>query len=394
MGYDFDTLVTRENNGNMKYSHTPKEIIKQNLISYAGAEMDFKTAPVIIEALQERVENGLYGYTLADDQYKDRVKWWLLHMRNWNVQKEWIVETYGTIRSISTAIRAFTQRNDCIIVQPPVYHRYEQAIRRTNRKVVYNPLIYDENTYKINFKHLEKLMADPNNKMLIICNPHNPIGRVYNETELREIAYLSNKYEKIVVSDEIFAEVTFDDHETCPYISVEGAGNLGIVCTSLGKAFNLTGINNANLIINNDKLRETFIRQRDAEHYGSVDPFSYTAICSAYTEEGANWVKAMTSYVEKNIQIISRFFSKEFPAVKLSPIEGTYVAWTNWSELGLDQDELRSFLIEEAYFHLDDGENYGSEGKGFMRMNIAAPRRLVEKSLSCLYDAAAKRGFL
>src|SRR5690625_3046237 len=180
----------------MKYSHTPKEIIKQNIISYAGAEMDFKTAPVIIEALQKRVENGLYGYTLADDQYKDRVKWWLLHMRNWNVQKEWIVETYGTIRSISTAIRAFTQRNDCIIVQPPVYHRYEQAIRRTNRNVVYNPLIYDGNTYKINFKHLEKLMADPNNKMLIICNPHNPIGRVYNETELREIAYLSNKYEK------------------------------------------------------------------------------------------------------------------------------------------------------------------------------------------------------
>jgi cystathionine beta-lyase len=393
MKYDFDTLVNRENQGNMKYICTPGIVKKMNLISYAGAEMDFKTAPVIIAALVEKAKNGLLGFTLADEKYIESIRWWMRNMRGWEVQSDWIVPTYGTIHSVATTIRAFTEEGDGVIVQPPVYNRYEQAVRRTKRKIVYNHLSYRDGKYHMDLDDLEKCMKVESNRMLVLCNPHNPVARVWELSDLEGIAFLAKKYDVIVFSDEIFGEITFNNHIALPYSSVAGTESRSIVSTSLGKVFNLTGVNNANMIIPEPTTRERFRTQRDADHYGSIDPMVYTAVCAGYGFEGADWVNQMKSYVSENISMIRTFFDKKIPAVTTSEVEGSFVMWIDWRGLRLDEDELYSFLLNEAYLDLDRGINYGVCGKGFSRMNVAAPRQKIAESLGFLFDASSRRGY-
>jgi len=381
MKFDFDTLVDRSNIGNMKYLTTLDIINRKGTISYAGAEMDFKTAPVIIDAIIRRAKNGLLGFTLADKNYLNSIKWWMETQRNWEVDYKWIVPTYGTIHSVATAIRAFTNEGNGIIVQSPIYNRYDQAAKRTKRKTVFNPLIYKDGKYHMDFDNLEKCMKCENNKLMIICNPHNPIGRVWDRKDLANVAYFAKKYNVIVFSDEIFAEVVFDGHITTPYSTVEHAKNNCIVATSLGKTFNLTGVNNANIIILNDKIREAFIIQRDSDHYGSIDPIAYASICAAYSEVGADWVSEMKKYVWENIILIQNFFKENIPKVNIVNTEGTFMIWIDWNNLELSEEELYSFLINEAYLELDRGSHYGDDGVGFSRMNVASPRKEIVKSL-------------
>lgn len=393
MKYDFDTLVNRQNLGNMKYMTTPEIIKKMNVISYAGAEMDFKTAPVIIDALVKRAENGLMGFTLADEDYLSSICWWMKKMRNWDIKSEWIVPTYGTIHSVATTIRAFTREGEGVIVQPPVYNRYEQAVRRTKRKIVYNPLIHENGRYSMDFNNLEECMKVEKNKIMVLCNPHNPIARVWNRRDLENIAFLSEKYGVIVFSDEIFGEITFDDNEAFPYSSVAVLQSRAIVSTSIGKVFNFTGVNNANIIISDPVIREKFRIQRDSDHYGSIDPMVHAAVCSGYGIEGEKWVNAMKKYVWRNISLIKKFFNMNIPEITVSDVEGSFVIWIDWRKLGMDDDELYSFLLNEAYLELDRGINYGMGGIGFTRMNVATPGKNIEKSLELLLKAISKRGY-
>lgn len=387
MRFDFDTLVDRKSIGNMKYIVSADQIKDNGIVSYAGAEMDFKTAPVIINSLKERVENGLFGFTIADDKYYNSIIWWMKNQRNWNVQKETIVPTYGTIHSVATAIRAFTEEGNGIIVQPPVYNRYEQAVKRLNRKTVYNPLIYKEGLYTMDFINLENCMMDKNNKIMVLCNPHNPVGRVWKRSELEEVAFLAKKYNIIVFSDEIFADVIFDNNKVIPYSLINLASENCIVSTALGKTFNLTGFNNANMIIPNKDIKEKFVKQRNADHFGSIDPLVYTSLCAAYSEEGARWVKDMIEYVQININYIIDFFEKHFPMVKVINPEGTFTVWIDWNKTNLTKEELDIFLSNEALLELDSGENYGIEGNGFKRMNIATPFGQIVNSLQLLKNA-------
>lgn len=384
MKYDFDTLVDRKSIGNMKYIVSSEQIKSKGIVSYAGAEMDFKTAPVIIDALKKRVDNGLFGFTIADDKYYDSIIWWMKNQRDWHVQNESIVPTYGTIHSVATAIRAFTEEGNGIIVQPPVYHRYEQAVKRVNRKIVYNPLIYKEGFYSMDFSNLEKCMMDKNNKIMVLCNPHNPVGRVWRKSELEEVALLAKKYNIIVFSDEIFADVVFDDNKVIPYSQIKYAEENCIVSTALGKTFNLTGFNNANMIIPNKNIRDMFLRQRDADHFGSIDPLVYASLCAGYSYEGAQWVEQMIKYLKININYIMEFFEEYFPTVRIIKPEGTFTIWIDWNKLNFTKEELDVFLNDEALFELDSGENYGIEGNGFKRMNIATPYDQIANSLQLL----------
>lgn len=391
MSFDFDTLADRKSIGNMKYIVSADQIKENGIVSYAGAEMDFKTAPVIINALKERVENGLFGFTIADDRYYDSIIWWMENQRNWRVAKDTIVPTYGTIYSLATSIRAFTGEGNGVIVQPPVYGRYEQAVKRLNRKIVYNPLAYKDGYYSIDFNNLEKCMADSNNKIMVLCNPHNPVGRVWEENDLKEIAFLAKKYKLIVFSDEIFADVVFENNKVIPYSQISLAEENCIVATALGKTFNLTGINNANMIIPNKNIRERFISQRNADHFGSIDPLVYTTICAAYSEEGAQWVQEMVKYVKTNVDYIIDFFEKNFPTVRIIEPEGTFTIWMDWSKLEHSKSELDHFLNNKALLELDSGEYYGIEGSGFKRMNIATPYYQIANSLKLLKDAYNKK---
>lgn len=390
MKFDFDTLADRKSIGNMKYIESSEHIKKKGVISYSGAEMDFKTAPAIIQGFIERSKNGLFGFTVADDKYLDSIIWWMSNIRNWSVKKEHIVPTYGTIHSVATTIRAFTNIGDGIIVQPPVYDRYEQAVKRLDRKIAYNPLTYKDGYYSIDFNNLKEVMKNPSNKLMVICNPHNPVGRVWNVEELAEVAQLASKYNVMVFCDEIFAEITFDGHSIIPYALVPGAKNNCIVSTALGKAFNLTGCNNANVIIPNDSIRQNFIRQRNADHFGSIDPMVYTAVCSAYTQEGADWISQMLEYIKNNISYIISFFRENLPEVKIINPEGTFTLWMDWNDTPLIKSELKKFLMEYAYLELDSGESYGIEGTGFTRMNIASPFEEIVRSMELLSKAYNK----
>ena len=387
MKFDFDTLADRKSMGNMKYIVSSDQIKNKGIVSYAGAEMDFKTAPVIINALKKRTENGLFGFTIADDKYYDSIIWWMKNQRDWNVERESIIPTYGTIHSVATAIRAFTEEGNGIIVQSPVYYRYEQAAKRLKRKIVYNSLIYKNGCYSMDFNNLERCMTDSNNKIMILCNPHNPVGRVWKKNELEEVASMAKKHNIIVFSDEIFSDIVFDNNKVIPYSLINFAEENCIVSTALGKTFNLTGFNNANIVIPNKNIREAFLSQRNADHFGSIDPFVYSSVCAAYGREGARWVEDMIKYLKTNINYIMNFFNENFPMVKIIEPEGTFTIWIDWNNMNYTMEELDAFLNNEAFLELDSGENYGMEGNGFKRMNIATPYDQIVYSLQLLKKA-------
>jgi len=387
MKFDFDTLVNRKSMGNMKYIISSNTIKNKGVISYAGAEMDFKTAPAITSAMIKRCDNGLFGFTVADERYLDSIVWWMKQMRQWTVDIDHIVPTYGTIHSIATMIREFTEVGDGIIVQPPVYGRYEQAATRLDRKTVYNPLKYADGHYSMDFDNLKEIMENPKNKLMILCNPHNPVGRTWHNDELTKVALLAKKYGVLVFSDEIFAEVVFNGNKTIPYSLIPEAKENCIVATALGKTFNLTGFNNANIIIANKSIRERFIKQRNAGHFGSIDPLVHAAMCSAYSQEGINWVTEMLKYLDKNIRYITDFFKENLPDVKIIKPEGTFTLWMDWNGIGLNQESLNKFLANDAYLELDIGENYGIGGVGFARMNIACPHDEIVHSMELLKTA-------
>ena len=390
--FNFDNCVNKAETGNLKYFLTPDTLKRDGIVSYSGAEMEFKTAPSIIASLSDFVSRGAYGFTLCDDKYRSCVAKWMKTQRNFSIEKEWIISTLGTIFSVATTIRLLTKPNEGIIVSPPVYYRYEQAANRLGRKTVYNYLKNNGGKYSIDFENLDELMSKPENKLYILCNPHNPISKVWNKEDLERLAEIANKHGVIIFSDEIFGEVTFGKNTCIPFCTVKG-GEKAIVCTSLGKTFNFTGVNHANVIIKDDELRKCFINQRNADHYGSVDPFFYAAINGAYTDEGAKWKDEMVSHVEECFRLIVNFFNLHLPDVIISPLEGTYVIWLDWRKHFNTDESLMEFLKTEASLYTDLGSEYGSE-EGFTRLSIAVPFKDLNRSLELLLEAGRKRGII
>jgi len=391
--FDFDTLADRSGIDCMKEVLTTQKVREAGLISFSGAEADFRTAPCVTEAVVQRAMRGNLGYTVPGEDYYSAVINWMKTQRNWEIQKDWIVPTGGTIRSVATAIRLLTQPGEGIIVQPPVYYRYEQAASRLGRQTVYNPLKLVNGRYEMDFAQLEECMASRRCPLMILCNPHNPIAQVWKKEDLEKIAQLANRYDVVVFSDEIFAETVYDGNVTVPYSEIPGAADRAIVATSVGKAFSLTGLNFANIIIPNDTLRRRFARQRNADHYGSMEPLTHAAVMGGYTKEGAAWIGEMNQYVRGNSRYIIDFLKEHLPQVNTVEPEGAFVLWIDWNGLGLPKHELTEFLTEEALLLTDPGEEYGPGGEGWTRMCIASPREMIEKAMESLLSAAKKRGF-
>jgi cystathionine beta-lyase len=391
MSFDFDTTVDRSGIGNMIEARQSQAIRAAGLSSYWGAEFGFRTAPAIVEALKKAADNGLFGYTVATPEYLDRVVWWFERRRGAKIRPEWILPSHGVIFSLASSIRAFTEPGEAIITLAPGYRRYNQAAERLGRKVVECPLKLEKGRYRIDFEDLETQMGESGRRILVLCNPNNPTGTVFGVRDLERIAELAERKGLLVYSDEIFAEIVFDGATIPPYHSVAGEGAECIVCSSLGKSFGLTGVNHANVLIPEAGLRDRFLLQRNADHYGSIDPFLHAALLGAYTEEGAAWLDAMLEYVWGNYLFVDSFFKERLPCVSVLRPEGTYVLWIDFRGLGLNAGELDRFLFEEALFCLDPGENYGAPA-GYMRMNISLPRREIQRSLGFLAVAARERG--
>jgi cystathionine beta-lyase len=380
--YDFETPVRRKAS-NLKYALTDPAVLRAGNQSFDGAEPDFKTAPAIERAVVALAQNGLYGFTLLDRDYQDAVCWWMKNSRGVEIHPEWIVPTLGVISAAATAIRLLTEEGEGIVVLSPVYNRFRQAATRLNRETTECPLRIENGRYEIDFSALEEALRPAKNKILVVCNPHNPIGRIWEADELERMAELAARHDVTIFSDEIFADSVYGGR-TCPcFLDVPGAK--AIVATSLGKSFHFTGVNHGNILISDGDLRARFLDRRTRDHFGSIDPLVYESVCAAYTPEGLNWLRAANAYVAENIGLIRGFFARRLLEVPVYGGEGAYLLWMDWRQKFGTEAELMDFLFHRAFFHLDPGSNYGAER--FTRMCVASPRWCIEKALGTLEKA-------
>ncbi len=387
MQYDFETKVDRTGMASIREITTPKEVEEAGLISFWGAEFEFKMPDFIIKAIKDWAVKGLVSYFKEDDAYFALVKKWMKMHRSWDIEKSWIVPTYGLTFSVGTICRAFTNPGDGVIGMSPVYHMTWKPVSLNGRKHVDCPLLYDGESYHIDFIKLGQLMKKPQNKILFICNPHNPIAKVWRREDLAKIADLAWENDVIIYSDEIFADTVYEGVEMLTFSQVTDKPVKWIVATSIGKTFSMTGIGQANIIISEPELREKFLKQRDIDHYGSFNPMMRAAYFSGYTEEGSRWVKEMMKYCYENYQTVDSYCKAKMPYLKAVKPEGTYILWVDCRKLGFHTEEEFQEFFQEAKFVCDSGTTYGSE-PGFIRINLAAPRAEVIKALKLLKEAA------
>ena len=369
----------------LKDVFTPDRNREEGLLSYAGAEFEFPTCEALRKGVARAAEASLFGYTLARGAYLERLGWWMETVRGCTIEPDWVVSTHGTIFSLATTIRLQTKPGENIIMLTPGYNRYEQAATRLGRGTVKVPLKDENGRYSMDWAALESAMSQEENRVLALCNPNNPTGNVYTREELERIAKLADKHGVTVFADEIFADVVFGEAVT-PYVLAAGENSLAITCTSMGKTFSLTGMNHANVIIRNPELRERFIAQRNADHYGSVDPLHAAALVAAYTPEGYAWLREMRAYVQENACMVKEFMKKYLPAAVVTEPEGTFVMWIDFEPAGMSYEDVQAVIVNKGCFAGDPGEDYlGRES--CMRFSLAVPRAELKKSLAYLAQA-------
>lgn len=389
MAFDFETVVSRRP-ANLKRMFTDPAVLAHGNVSFDGAEPDYPTAPVIARAVRSLADNGLYGFTVADDAYRQAVCRWLSESRGIRISPDWIVPTLGTIHALASLIRLKCPREtDAILVMPPVYNRFAQAADRLNRPVLSCPLIRTPSRYLIDLERLQEILAGGRVRILVLCNPHNPIGQIWRQDELSKAASLARRYGAAVFCDEIFADNCFGGRVCPSLLSAPEEWEGLLVSTSLGKAFGLTGLNHANVLIPDPALREAFADRRTRDHYGSMDPLAYECVLAGYSAEGLDWVRAANRVCEANIALVRETFARLFPQAAVYGGEGAYVLWIDLSPYFIAEEPMLDFLYHQAFFHVDGGSAYGAPG--FIRMCVASPSRCVKKALSDLEHAWKER---
>lgn len=390
MQYNFDKRVDRRDMASIRELRTPESVKEKDFISCWGAEFEFQTAPCVTDAIVEWAQKGLAAYNVPDETLYSAVQNWMKMHRGWEIQKEWIVPTYGLTCSVATICRAFTEEGDGIIGFDPVYHVTWDPVELNRRRQVNCQLLFDGETYHIDYEKLEILCKDPRNKVITFCNPHNPIGKVWGREDLKKLAELAVKYDKIIYSDEIFADLVYEGAEMLTFDQIMEKPAKVIVSTSLGKTFSMTGIGQANLIISNAELREQFICQRDIDYYGSFNPMMRAAYLGGYTEEGSRWVKEMMKYCYETYIQLDEYFKKYIPKMRIVKPDGTFILWVDCRELGFRDDKEMEEVFCSAGFSCDIGSQYGSE-PGFIRMNLAAPREDIFRIMDSLCETLSGR---
>ena len=374
--YNFDKLTQRRGTNSYKWDETDDP----NVIPVWVADMDFETAPCIVKALQERVAHGIFGYTFVPESYYEAVINWFSRRHGWRIDRSWIEYTSGVVPALSATIKALTQPGDKVLVQTPVYNCFFSSIRNNGCEIVESLLLHSANTYVINFVDLEQKLSDPAVKLFILCNPHNPAGRVWTPDELRHINDLCLRHNVRVVSDEIHCELTMPGYTYTPFASVSEASlNNSVTLNSPSKSFNTAGLQIANIISNDAAIRRRINRAININEVCDVNPFGVIALQAAYNE-GEAWLEALKAYLYANYVALQSFFAEQLPQLPVTKLEGTYLVWVDISATGLDADSLTDRLRHEAKVMVNSGTMYGREaGKHFIRINIACPKaRLME----------------
>ena len=388
--YDFDRIVDRRNTDCLKYDFAVQRGRPKDVLPFWVADMDFSIAQEIEDALVKRCQHGIFGYSEATDGYFAALQNWYLKHFNWHVQRPWLIKTPGVVFALAMAVKAFTEPGDGVLVQQPVYYPFTEVIRDNDREVVNAPLALVNGHYEIDFADLEQKLANPKVKLMFLCSPHNPVGRVWTKEELLKVGDLCLKYNVITVSDEIHSDFVWDDNAHTPFATLgEEYQQNCIVCTAPSKTFNLAGLQVSNIFIPNQKLRRAFRKQIDAAGYSQLNTLGLVACQAAYTY-GEEWLTQVKAYIRSNITFVDDYLKQNLPQIKMLPIEGTYLVWLDCSALGMTADEREQWLWHEAKLWLDGGGIFGKEGEAFERINVACPRATLLQGLEQLKAAVAK----
>lgn len=387
MNYNFDEVIDRSNSDCSKIENLKPLFGREDIIPLWVADMDFKSPPAITRALMKRVEHGVFGYTVQSEDYFNSIINWLNKRYNWIVSKEDINYLPGVVKGFSIAIEVFTEVGDNIIIQPPVYHPFRLVTKALNRKVVNNPLILENGQYRMDFDGLRKIVSEKSCKMLILCNPHNPGGRVWSEEELKELSEICFENEILVVSDEIHSDLALPGFIHTPFAKVSAeAENNSITLMAPSKTFNIAGIVSSFAVISNKEIRDkyhSFVKKRGLDE-GNL--FAYTATVSAYNECDV-WLDEMLNYVQSNVDFVDSYLKNNIPEIKAILPEASFLIWLDCRSLNLSQNELVKLFVDKAGLALNDGSIFGPGGEGFMRLNVGSPKSILEKALSNLKNA-------
>ena len=377
MKYDFDTIIPRRGTNSYKWD-TPEE---ENVLPMWVADMDFRTAPTIVEALQRRVAHGIFGYTKVPETYYDAVVRWFENRHRWRIDPRWIIYTNGVVPALSAIIKALAAPSDKIIVQTPAYNCFYSSIRNNGCELSANYLVYRDGRYTIDFDDLETKTADPKAKILLLCNPHNPVGRVWTPEELWRIGDICLHNGVFVVADEIHCELVYEGHDYTPFASLSKRFRQNsVTCVSPSKAFNLAGLQIANIIAADEGVRRRIDRAININEVCDVNPFGIEATIAAY-DEGEPWLLQLLDYLKGNYDFMCDYCREHLPAFPLTKLEGTYLVWMDCGVLGQPSEELEERLVGESRLWLNAGTMYGAAGEGFMRWNIACPRARLAEAL-------------
>ncbi|MCD8179807.1 MAG: pyridoxal phosphate-dependent aminotransferase [Tannerellaceae bacterium] len=382
MKYNFDEIIPRRGSNSYKWDSAAKD----NVLPMWVADMDFRTALPVIDALQKRVAHGIFGYTKVPESYFDSIIGWFDRRHNFAVEREWILFTTGVVPALSAVIKALTEPGDKVIVQTPVYNCFFSSIRNNGCEIVSNELVYKNGTYSIDFDDLEQKASDPAAKLLLLCSPHNPAGRVWNKEELEKIGEICLRNHVIVVSDEIHCDLVYPGHTHIPFASVsrEFLYN-SVTCTASSKTFNLAGLQCANILSADPAIKAKIDKALNINEVCEINPFAVEALIAAYNE-GEEWLEELKVYLYDNYQYLAEFFKKYLPHLPILPLEATYLVWVDCTALKQTSKEIAENLLDKENLLINEGTLYGDAGEGFIRINIATQRANLIKGLEKIRD--------
>lgn len=388
---DFNVRIDRKETDSIKYDFAKEFQKNEGLIPLWVADMDFKVSSFICDVIKEQAEHGIYGYSDSKEDYFQAVADWMAVHHDWKVEKEWLIKTPGVVVALALAIKAFTRVNDAVMICRPVYHPFTNVIKENERKVVNCPLdLLEDGRYHINFEEMEKKIQEEGVKLFLLCNPHNPSGRVWKKEELERIADLCLANNVIVISDEIHADLVFKGkHHVFSTINRDMSQKC-IICTAPSKTFNIAGLHVSNIFIENKELREQFLKELRSCGLGEVNGAGLAAAKAAY-KYGEEWYCNMMDYIRGNIEFVTQFIAEKIPMLKVMEQEATYLLWIDFGALGIKGKELTKFIEEKAGLWLSSGDIFGPEGAGFQRMNVACPRSVLEEAMKKLEKAINER---
>ena len=376
--YDFDQLMNRRGSHSVKWDEPEQE----GVIPMWVADMDFMAAPAILEALRKRVEHGVFGYTLVPDAYYDAIVNWFGRYHHWTIDRQDIIYTTGVVPAISCAIQALTMGGENVLIQTPVYNCFFSSIRNSGSNILENPLKRQCDTYVIDFDDFERKCADEKTTAFLLCNPHNPAGRVWTKEELTRMNDICMRHHVRVIADEIHCELVMPGYTFTPFASIsEACRDNSVTLNSPSKSFNIAGLQIANIICHDPAMRRRVNRQVNINEVCDVNPFGVEALMAAYNES-RDWLVALNDYLWENYQALCRFCEEQLPQWKVLKLEGTYLPWVDITATGMTSDALADLLLSEAKVMVNSGTMYGAQtGEGYIRLNIACPRAQMLEGL-------------